>query len=226
MNTRQLIVAFCAEGSTDIKFLQSVIEKAIDYCLRNYYQKDTELLQLLQVDNTKGKDNVERSLHASMQSLEKGAEILCIHFDADDKSADNVLRYKIQPILSALHNQSPKVCSPRIVPVIPIRMIESWMMADGDLLRQQLGTSLSMADLKLNKPPESFADPKEAINTAIGIVKQQTRKRFRGELSIVNLYESMGHLTDIDKLLEIPSFQSFINSLHQALAELHICSPS
>mgnify|MGYP003315263753 CR=1 FL=1 len=156
-------------------------------------------------------------------AVENGAEILCIHTDADDSDDREVFDHKINPFLTALSQTNADDCCQIVVPLIPVQEIEAWMMANKHLLKQQMGTTMSDNDLGLQNKPESYADPKQAIENAVSEVRKTMSKRFRNQISIGQLYEAMGRHLEIQDLMQLESFRKYIDNLHHALVQLHIC---
>ena len=61
---------------------------------------------------------------------------------------------------AALKSMPEEEYCKHIIPTIPIQMIESWMLADKELLKRLINAKdMSDADLGLDRAPESYADP-------------------------------------------------------------------
>lgn len=219
---RQLIVAYCTEGTTDIQFLETVIERSLHYCLYEYGNIPAEIIGLIPIKGH-GDTFVGKHIDACQKAVENGAEILCIHTDADDSDDCEVFDHKINPFLTALSQTNANDYCQIVVPMIPVQEIEAWMMANKQLLKQQMGTTLSDNTLGLQNKPESYADPKQAIENAVSEVRKTMPKRFRDQISIGQLYEAVGRHLEIQDLMQLKSFKKYIDNLHQALVQLHIC---
>ena len=110
----------------------------------------------------------------------------------------------------SLKDMSDEEYCKNIIPIIPIQMIESWMMADKELLKRQINASyLSDNDLELHRNPEMYADPKQAIENAILIAQRNSAQRRRNAITIADLYEELGNMIELDSLRLLPSFQDF-----------------
>lgn len=220
--SRQFAIAYFAEGSTDIAFLQNILERSANYLINEYRIKDAELLAVFPLNPEKG-EFVKEGLDACCKAFKSGAEILCVHVDADAPDNRNVISNKINPLRAAVAKETNNQYCQNIVPIIPVQMIESWMMANKAELLRQMGTDKTEKELGLEKRPEQYADPKQAIIDAIGEVKKDEAKRRRNKLSINNLYAPLGNNLELVDLMTIPSFAKFMDDLHMALSELHIC---
>lgn len=108
-----------------------------------------------------------------------------------------------------------------IVPIIPVHMTESWMLADIELLKNEIGTTLSNVDLGLNRMPESVAQPKDLINNAIRISRTGLVRRRRHELTINQLYQPIGQKIALDRLDQLPSYAKFKEAVRAAYRKLN-----
>jgi len=97
--------------------------------------------------------------------------------------------------------------------VIPVRMIESWLLADKDLFKKEIGTDKTDGALGINRNPESIANPKEVIKDAIRIARQDIVQRRRKDLTIRDIYMPLGQKIGVDKLNTLPSYRKFRESV-------------
>ena len=101
----------------------------------------------------------------------EGFHALLVHADADALAWEEARQQRIQPGLTLVQSRSRGVCR-NLVPIIPVRMVEAWMIADPDALRRALYTDLP--DQALGLPPlnqvELRANPKDILEEAIRIV--------------------------------------------------------
>ena len=108
-----------------------------------------------------------------------------------------------------------------LVPIVPIQMIESWMLADKEGLSEEIGTSLNAKELGIDKPPEQYSDPKFVIEEAIRIAYAGLPRRRRHQLSISELYLPMGQQSKLEYLRRLSSFQTFETEIRDALKQLN-----
>jgi len=219
MPTTQLLIGLYTEGPTDIRFLGNIIKRTFDEVCFECSQM-IEILDIQTINISKS-SFVEDVLNASRQGVEDfGIILLCVHVDADNSSDRNVYQNKITPALSAIANAEDDMCK-IIVPVVPVQMTEAWMLADKDLLKRNMGTNRNDQELGLYKTPEQYSDPKVTIQNAIRIAQQGRTRRRRKELTISDLYLSMGQSIPIDKLKKIPSYIRFRDNVRVALRQLN-----
>lgn len=147
--------------------------------------------------------------------------ILCVHADADAPDSSGCFQHKISPafeqVTLSAHTQLCKL----LVAVVPVRMTEAWMLAETDLLKKEIGTTKSDAELGLNRNPESIANPKRLIADAIRIARQDEVKRRRRELSIEELYLPIGQKVSLTALERLPAYQQFKEAVRSAFRQLN-----
>ena len=94
------------------------------------------------------------------------------------------------------------------------------MLADKELLKEEIGTNLSNTDLGINRSAETIADPKKIIEDALIIAQQDLPKR-RNKIIIDDLYQQIGQKVHIDKLRFLDSFNKFELSVKSAFVSLN-----
>ena len=222
MAARQVFIGFTTEGTTDVRFLRKILERSFEE-IAYECQGDVEpVVWPLEIKKTDLSFS-EYALKAAQQGVEEiGMMILCIHSDADDATNQNVLDNKIAPARDLINAQRDSSTCKTLVPVIPVQMMEAWMLADKDLLKNEIGTTKTDNELGINRSPESITDPKAVIEEAIRIARQEITRRRRKELRISDLYLPVGQKVSIDKLKELPSYRRFQEDIRQAYRELHL----
>jgi hypothetical protein len=163
----------------------------------------------------KGKTDI---VDAVRRAQEEGFQIICLHVDADRRGIDGALAQSLQPALDLLAEDSSITL--QIVPLIPERTTEAWMLADLTTLSNLLITELSANELGLAGNPERFANPKEKLREAIR--KSMVGKGAHLHTDIAELYDTMGQSMDLKEIARLPSFQRFREKLHGALVGLNL----
>lgn len=93
------------------------------------------------------------------------------------------------------------------------------MLADKNLLREEIGTDLSDATLGLARDPEKIADPKAVISEAIRIATEGKSRR-RQSLSIAELYGPIGASVSLEALMSLSSYRMFRQSVEDTFREI------
>src|SRR5438876_981581 len=123
---KRLELALYAEGATDALFLPPVIQRTLEQLLENegqdYVQIDVHLIP-------KGRVAV-RQEECILWAARAAANfsLLIVHCDADHPTQKPALKDRFQPGYQ-LVQQSPEDICKSLVPIIPIRMTEAWMLA-------------------------------------------------------------------------------------------------
>lgn len=217
---RQLGVGLIAEGTTDIRFLKTVIYKSIQE-LSWQCNNQVEIFDIREI-SAEGDCFSDKMLAASKRALQEyGISVLCIHADSDARSIKDVMQNKFSPLLEALKEMPEETYCKHIIPTIPIQMIESWMLADKELLKQLINaTEKRDVDLGIEKAPEKYSDPKSTIEQAIRIAMSGQSKKKRDQVNISDLYEVLGNSLELEKLRVIPSFVNFESNVINVFKEM------
>ena len=201
---RQLFIGLITEGPTDVRFLQSVVERTfIDVAFE--CENDLEpYVKCLTVEKVRLSFNeyVEKASRRGMEEM--GMDILCVHTDADSKDTKRAYAEKINPAKEFLSDKKGEICK-SLIPIVPVRMVEAWMLADKELLKEEMGTRMSDEELGINRMPELYLDPKATIIQAIGKSNRTTTRRHRLEL---------------EKLHLLPSYRQFVDEVREAYRQL------
>lgn len=218
----QVFIGFTTEGTTDARFLHKIVERTFEEIAFECNNDVEPVIQFLDVTKT-GLSFAEYTVKASKQGVEElGITILCIHSDADNTTIESVIQNKITPAQQALDAESDENVCKVIVPAIPIQMMESWMLADKNLLKEEIGTTMTDQELGIDRFPESIANPKFTIEEAIRLSRQGMVKRKRKDLKIGDIYYSIGQKVSIEKLLILPSYRHFQEEVRNAYRKLHL----
>ncbi|MBO4614859.1 MAG: DUF4276 family protein [Bacteroidales bacterium] len=219
---KQVFIGFTTEGTTDARFLEKIVERTFEEVAYECYCDIEPVLRFINVNKT-GLSFTDYIIKASRQGFdEMGMMILCVHSDADGPTDKTVMKNKIIPAKNAIDLENDNNLCKIIVPVIPIQMMESWMLADKELLKKEIGTSLTDQKLGINKNPETISDPKFVIEEAIRITRQDIVKRKRKDLQIGDIYLSLGQKVSIDMLQKLQSYQCFQEEVRNAYKQLHL----
>jgi hypothetical protein len=217
--TRQIIIGITAEGSTDIRFLESVIQRTFEdvafECLGQL-----EILPIQRISKQSG-DFVESIKKCSSDAGKIGVMILCVHADADNSKDENTFINKIMPAFQCVNNIEDIDCCKNLVAIVPIHMTEAWMLSDKELLKTEIGTTKSDEELNIYRNPEEYDNPKDTIENAIRIGRQELPKRRRHELTISDLYSLIGQKIALTKLESLLSYQKFKNAIRDTFKKLN-----
>lgn len=218
---RQLFIGLAVEGNTDRRFLRSVVLRSFKRILFEECDQDVDI-EVFDLFTPKiGKSFREFVADASKDGVQRyGILVLAVHADSDRETLRQRMEDKFIPAQYYLDEMPEDTHCKIMTPVIPIRMIEAWMMADTKLLKEEIGTEMTDADLGFARNPETIADPKQviqdAIRTAFSILPRKRRRIY-----IEDLYDILGDEIPLTSLDRLPSFQSFTQAARESLIRLH-----
>ncbi|RKZ79549.1 MAG: hypothetical protein DRR19_24800 [Candidatus Parabeggiatoa sp. nov. 1] len=96
------------------------------------------------------------------------------------------------------------------------------MLADKELLKEEIGTNKTDSELKISRSPETIANPKEVIEKAIKIARTNLTRKRRKDLTIADLYSAIGQKIDLEKLESFSSYQYFKGNVREVFRKLNL----
>jgi hypothetical protein len=211
MSTQLIDGLFVAEGSSDMPIADIVerifFEHGLDLRLR---KPDFGRLGKVPKD-------LKSRLHAG-EILTAGAfDLIVVHRDADNAGT--------QPRRDEITNAAGTLRSRRqVVPVVPVRMTEAWLLLDEKEIRFVAGNPRGRMALKLPKrhEVESHADPKKLLQEVLleaADVKGRRRERERTRFSehrrsLLERLDCHGPVT------ALPSWQRMVEDIEAACVQL------
>lgn len=216
-------IALVCEGVQDQRFLTGIIKRTAERIL----QKPRRLIDVMDIEIIPRKQNVnqeENILNAAKEAY--GRTLLVVHVDADSDTIAEAISNRIQPGLHLVQSTSAQEICKDIIPIIPRRMIENWILADKERLKENIGTDKTNQDLGITYPTnkvENIADPKKKIDEVIrsALSGQTGRKRKRQPIKRESLYEPKGRDLKLEVLAQLPSYQKFVKDLTDKFKELN-----
>lgn len=108
---------------------------------------------------------------------------------------------------------------PKIVPVVPVREIEAWLLVDMDAIRRAAGAPSSIAlDRIAARRLERIPDPKARFASCVECCLGRSMVQRDGEVEL--MYALVAEHVGIDSLLQLEWFRYFIHDLRAALGAL------
>lgn len=217
-----ILIVLTVEGTTDSSFLEALLEPVFQEMALRHVEDDVDcsVYGLGRYDKSEG--FTEGVVKASEEAMcNYGASTLAVHTDADRMTYDERRNSNFVSVFETVkHLDNNEYCT-IITPVIPVKMIEAWMLADRDLLRKELGTTMTDAQLEIDGNPEHFADPKAKIENAIRMAKENaTHKKPAININISDLYQIIGKSISLDKLEQMNSFRRFEGEILTTFKEI------
>jgi hypothetical protein len=218
---KRLELALYAEGPTDARFLPPIIQRTTEQLLRRYEVKSADVVTV-NIPKITGYNNRDQCI---LEAARKAANcnILIIHSDADHPTRERAIQERFRPGYELVRRTQESLCK-SLLPIIPVRMTEAWMLAaEHDLLREVIGTSLRPQELGLvnrARQVESDPNPKHTLR----LIMQRAHSAHSRRHYIVNLdrlYLPLGRRISLDRLSNVPSYRQFVDDLTETLQFLH-----
>jgi len=216
---RQLSLALYAEGSTDGFFLPPIIVRSAQGILSKLDQLGIDVQEPhIQYKNPGG-----RSILIIAQEL-AAYDLLVVHSDGDNRGYKKTLDEFFLPAKNLVLTESDKgksVCV-HLVPLIPVRSIEAWMLADPNAVCTVLGIDKKRAStLDLPKKAvlvEKELNPKRTLDLLIEAAYPKQPKSRKKDFKY-KLYKELGSEIDLQRLREVDSYKYFEADLTTTLLQ-------
>ncbi|GJE03786.1 hypothetical protein GMJLKIPL_5743 [Methylobacterium isbiliense] len=161
-----LVVGLFCEGPTDGRFLPTIIHRTLLAILVEQSAFDVELQE--QIIPYAEKSNEERAQAICRERA--SVDLFVVHADASRLQSERVqdtIVGQIQATASAACGVRPE----RIIPLLPIREMEAWVLADPDAIARALGYDAGWPErVERGWQPEraeAEPDPKRTLDAAI-----------------------------------------------------------
>jgi hypothetical protein len=228
---RSLTIALYTEGITDRRFLPTIIQKTASAIV---FERAHDLIEVQmpylindQID-TNGLNSAETILAAAR--FANNFHILAIHADADTQTRNQALETRFHPGKRLVQEaaETEKVCL-GVLPVIPVRMTEAWMLADWETVLSEINNDpVALRTIKqATKLParprnvESIADPKQILNQAVRMAQEHLRHG-RRRIGLGTLYEPSASNIRLERLEQVPAYQEFVRDLTDVLIAIRM----
>lgn len=214
---KTLSLALYAEGTTDYRFLPIVIQGAVEKILFEHKCPDIAVVEPTLIMDIEGDNGANKILSAARNA--QGAHILFVHLDADTRTVERAKVERFFPGRDLVESSSGPICKD-LVPIVPVKNIEAWLVCDYDAFCKVVGTKASADELGLPSNPrlaESLPDPKHTFREALRIAHSMRKKRSNyhpGEY-----YELLARIISLDSLLKVPAFKIFYDDLKENLKQ-------
>lgn len=216
---KTLTMAFFGEGSTDHRFLPIIIKRTAIDILRQSGSSHVEVLDPISVgQGIRAQTQAEKILRAAEQAY--GVHLLIVHLDADTRDPRVAYEERFLPGLEAVQQSTGQLCR-TLIPIIPVKNMEAWLLCDVEAFQEAVGTRLQGHELGLPLHPhqvEALSDPKSVFRNAVTVA--MTHRRRRGRIDPGKYYELLGHSIRLDRLQAVPAYQTFREDFTSLLARL------
>jgi len=216
---KTLTLALYAEGRTDERFLPELIEHIVIDLLCQHGANDISVNSIIVLPGNEIRadaSQIQRIVNAAR--LANGYHALIVHADADAPDRDKALQERFYPGRKIITQYLHETCQ-ELIPLIPVRMIEAWMLVDAEALCTILPGCKDAATLELFKDPkqvEHILNPKQELQH---IIKKVTGHR--RQPNITEIQTSLAEEINLALLRKVPAYQEFEHDLEITLRKLH-----
>jgi hypothetical protein len=139
-------------------------------------------------------------------------DVLFVHRDTDNQGMDQ-RSHEIETAIAKLELES----APPIIGVIPIRMMEAWLMFDEAIIRRVAGNPSGREPLSLPqlKQVESIADPKNRLNSVLRAASGLSGRRSKNFKPSRELHRITELIDDFSPLRQLSAFQRFEDEIQK-----------
>lgn len=137
-------------------------------------------------------------------------DVLFVHRDAEREEPERRIHEIAQACIGTIVRATP-------VPVIPVRMSESWLLCDETAIRKAAGNPDGEQQLNLPKlrDIEGLPDPKNTLHTVLRCASGLTGRRLKAFSPRARLVAN--YMTDFSLLRRLPAFQRLEADLRSVL---------
>jgi hypothetical protein len=207
--TVSIMFGFYGEGNTDYAFIKQLVERVIIDLV-----PDADVLPVLEYKSSAQKQ-IEKIADVAQQA--QGLFFLVIHLDADGRNLSRALEERFDPARAAIEGNLQFI--QHLVPVVPIKMSEAWMLVDFEAFRKVTHTKLSANALDFPEQPHMV----ESINSKSvfeAAVRNCVKRRTKLEPTL--LHGPLAETINLELLRKVPAYQEFERRLLETLTTLRL----
>ena len=123
-----LVMGLYVEGPTDDRFLPVIIQRTAEQILLQHDRAEIVVLEpIIMKKHPEIAHRDESILRTARDAY--GFHALIVHAYADGSTRDEAIRNRFEPGNRLIQACTEHICK-NILPIIPVRMVEAWMLAD------------------------------------------------------------------------------------------------
>lgn len=195
---RPLRTVIAVEGSTDETFFRGLLDRALQEIGRTHPGNGFDVAQpvvLLRAEDT------WRTVTGQIVAQTPAPSLVFFHYDGTSRPEREAAK-NWEPMVA---EWTKSVREPILVPLVPVREMESWALADLDVINGLAGVDVARSDIfeaQHLTQVEKLSDPKRTLSEAL---RSGTRRRRRGR-STHDYLALIAEKCDLARLGTVPSF--------------------
>jgi hypothetical protein len=211
-----LVVGLFCEGPTDRRFLSQLIPRTLLAILAEQSAFDVEFQEQIVLFEEKTNEDRAQLICAERTNI----DLFVVHVDATRPQRERV-QDAIVGQIQAIARATCGVPAERIVPLVPIREMEAWILSDPEAIARVLGYESWPDRVRRDWVPdraEAETDPKRTLDEAVRnlVGRRRGRRRDGGDVYV----DLIGAEVDLTRLDRLDSFQRFRTDLLEGLRAL------
>ena len=142
-------------------------------------------------------------------------DLLFIHRDAENAAPEK----RISEITGALQEVQAEIQLPPTVLIVPVRMLEAWLLFDLRAIRRAAGNPHGTQLLNLPRPArlENLSDPKTRLNQILRAASGLSGRRLKSFDHNLALHRIPDYIEDFSPLRTLPAFQRLENDILETI---------
>lgn len=217
---RTLSLGVFAEGPTDTEFLSPLL---VRLAMRLIREKGHHPIQVADPIALPGRP-AAATFQQTVSSYADSIDLLVVHTDANS-SFERAMNERINPWFGKVRDSPSRRDAPVLVPGVPVRETEAWMLGDIQALNTVFGTHKTKREFGLPghaREVEQITEPKSLLKKLQKLALGQRQAR---RVGLRPLYTRLGQEVSLDVLNLIPSFARFAGDFQSALVASNYCLP-
>jgi len=198
---RTLSIALFTEGPTDADFFLPLLARVSIDLLSRQARHPSRVADPVWLRGRLSTD----AFADRVEKDGRGFDVVVVHTDGGG-DPQRALAERIEPWFASVADKSR---AEGLVPLVPIRETEAWMLADSASLAEVFGTKIDRRELGLpthSRDVESITDPKRKLHELNVTLRGPRRAR---RVGVRPLYAALGQAESLPVLLTVPAFRRF-----------------
>jgi hypothetical protein len=198
---RTLSIALFTEGPTDADFFLPLLTRVSVDLLSRQARHPSRVADPVWLRGRLSTD----AFADRVEKDGRGFDVVVVHTDGGG-DPQRALAERIEPWFASV---ADKLRAEGLVPLVPVRETEAWMLADSVSLAEVFGTKIDRRELGLpthSRDVESITDPKRKLHDLNVTLRGPRRARKVGSRP---LYAALGQTVSLSVLSNVPAFVRF-----------------
>ncbi|OLZ58687.1 DUF4276 family protein [Amycolatopsis keratiniphila] len=213
---RQLRTVIAVEGATDNTFFSRLLSRALEEIGRERPGKGFDVDRPLVFVRTA---DTWRTFAQQVLDQQPGLNLVFFHYDGTSNPEREAAKSWVPMMDEWANVTSGAENEPAFVPLVPIREMESWALADSKVVNELAGVDITASgvfEVNLLPKVEKLTDPKRTLAEAL---RSGARRRRQGR-DIHDYLDTIAQRSDLERLRAVPSFKAWQTDTETALRRI------